>query len=59
MAEKLEIFKCELCGNIVEVLHGGKGELSCRDQPMKLFLENAVDAALDSFHQTGGKCHER
>jgi desulfoferrodoxin-like iron-binding protein len=27
MAEKLEIYKCEVCGNIVEVLHGGKGEL--------------------------------
>ena len=45
MAEKLEIYKCELCGNIVEVLHGGKGELVCCNQPMKLFKENTVDAA--------------
>jgi superoxide reductase len=45
MAEKLEIYKCELCGNIVEVLHGGKGELVCCGQPMKLFKENTVDAA--------------
>lgn len=45
MAEKLEIYKCEACGNIVEVLHGGKGELVCCDKPMKLFKENTVDAA--------------
>jgi superoxide reductase len=45
MAEKLEVYKCELCGNIVEVLHGGKGELVCCGQPMKLYKENTVDAA--------------
>ena len=45
MAERLEIYKCELCGNIVEVLHGGKGELVCCGKPMKLFKENTVDAA--------------
>jgi superoxide reductase len=45
MAEKLEIYKCELCGNIVEVLHGGDGELVCCGQPMKQFKENTVDAA--------------
>ncbi len=45
MAEKLEIYKCDACGNIVEVLHGGQGELVCCGQPMKLFKENTVDAA--------------
>ena len=45
MAEKLEIYKCEVCGNIVEVVHGGAGELVCCGQPMKLFKENTVDAA--------------
>ena len=45
MAEKLEIYKCETCGNIVEVLHGGQGELVCCGSPMKLFKENTVDAA--------------
>jgi len=45
MVERLEIYKCELCGNIVEVLHGGKGELVCCGQPMKLYKENTVDAA--------------
>ena len=45
MAEKLEIYKCELCGNIVEVLHGGVGQLVCCGQPMTLLKENTVDAA--------------
>ena len=45
MAERLEVYKCELCGNIVEVLHGGKGELVCCGKPMKRMKENTVDAA--------------
>ena len=45
MAERYQVYKCDLCGNIVEVLHGGAGELVCCGQPMKLFTENTVDAA--------------
>jgi superoxide reductase len=45
MAEKLQVYKCEACGNIVEVLHGGGGELVCCGAPMVLFTENTVDAA--------------
>ena len=45
MAQRQEVYKCELCGNIVEVLHGGEGELVCCGQPMKLLKENTVDAA--------------
>ena len=45
MTEKLQIYKCELCGNIVEMLHTGIGELVCCGQPMKLYVENTVDAA--------------
>jgi len=45
MAKVLEIYKCELCGNIVEVLHGGEGALVCCGKPMKLMKENTVDAA--------------
>lgn len=45
MAEKLQVYKCELCGNIVEVLHGGVGELVCCGQPMTLLTANTVDAA--------------
>ena len=45
MVEKMEIYKCEVCGNVVEVLHGGKGDLVCCGKPMKLYKENTVDAA--------------
>ncbi len=45
MAERLEVYKCEACGNIVELLHGGDGELTCCETAMKLFKENSVDAA--------------
>ena len=45
MAEKLQVYKCDVCGNIVEVLHGGVGELVCCGQPMTLQTENTVDAS--------------
>jgi superoxide reductase len=45
MAKQLEVYKCELCGNIAEVLHGGAGELVCCGQPMSKLVENTVDAA--------------
>ncbi|MGV1100207.1 desulfoferrodoxin [Thiovibrio sp. JS02] len=45
MTEKLQVYKCEVCGNIVEVLHTGVGELVCCGQPMTLLTENTVDAA--------------
>ena len=45
MTEKLQVYKCEICGNIVEVLHEGNGELVCCGEPMKLLVENTVDAA--------------
>ncbi len=47
MTERLQIYKCEICGNIVEVLHNGKGELVCCGEPMKLYKENTIDAALE------------
>jgi superoxide reductase len=45
MTVRKQIYKCEVCGNIVEVLHEGVGELVCCGKPMKLYQENTVDAA--------------
>ncbi|MBI4633112.1 MAG: desulfoferrodoxin [Deltaproteobacteria bacterium] len=45
MTKRLEVYKCEVCGNIVEVLHEGAGELVCCGKPMKLMRENTTDAA--------------
>ncbi len=47
MAAKLEIYKCDICGNIVEVLHGGAGDLVCCGELMKLLTENTTDAATE------------
>jgi len=38
-----EVYKCNICGNIVEVLHAGVGELVCCNQPMELLVEKAED----------------
>jgi len=43
MTRKLQIYKCEVCGNIVEVLHEGQGELVCCGQPMKLFEAKSTE----------------
>ena len=45
MAERLQVYKCNECGIIVEALHDGAGELVCCGKPMQLLRENTVDAA--------------
>jgi len=47
MAEKLQIYKCAVCGNIVEVIYGSTGELVCCGQPMELLDEKTADAATE------------
>ncbi len=47
MAERMEVYKCGICGNIVEVLYGGKGTLVCCGQDMARQVENTVDAAVE------------
>nr|HPO45369.1 desulfoferrodoxin FeS4 iron-binding domain-containing protein [Spirochaetota bacterium] len=43
--EKLEVYKCSVCGNMVEVLFVGGGELVCCGKPMQLLVENTTDAS--------------
>jgi superoxide reductase len=40
-----QIWKCEVCGNIIEIVHAGADALVCCNQPMKLIGENTEDAA--------------
>jgi len=47
MAERLEVYKCDVCGNIVEVLTGGAGKLVCCGQPMQRLDEKTADAATE------------
>ena len=43
MTRRLQIYKCEICGNIVDIVHGGQGELWCCGQPMGLLEEKSED----------------
>lgn len=45
MAKKLGVYKCNICGNVAEVVHAGAGDMSCCGAPMELLSENSVDAA--------------
>lgn len=45
MANLLEVYKCNLCGNIVENIHPGGGTLVCCGVEMALLTENTVDAS--------------
>jgi len=45
MTQRLEVYKCGVCGNIIDVLHQGAGQLVCCGQPMTCLKENTVDAA--------------
>lgn len=43
MTEQKQIYKCNICGNIVEVLYAGGGQLVCCGQPMELLKEKIED----------------
>lgn len=47
MTAQLEVYKCEICGNIVEVLHTGAGELVCCGEPMELLDAKTADATTE------------
>ncbi len=39
MAEVKEVYRCNICGNVVELMHAGGGQLVCCGQPMELLEE--------------------
>ena len=47
MTELKQVYRCNVCGNIVEVLHAGKGELVCCGQPMKLLKEQTKEVGME------------
>ncbi len=47
MTKLREIYKCNICGNIVEVLHAGIGELVCCGEPMQLMEEKTQDSKVE------------
>lgn len=47
MTKVREIYKCNICGNIVEMLHDGVGELVCCGEPMELMKEKTEDSSVE------------
>ncbi len=47
MAEKLAVYKCDVCGNVAEILTAGGAELMCCGQQMTMQAENTTDAAVE------------
>ena len=45
--ENLQIYRCNVCGNMVEMVHPGAGTLVCCNQNMELLAENTTDAATE------------
>ncbi len=43
MTEISQIYKCNTCGNIVEILHNGAVDLVCCNQPMERLEEKTAD----------------
>jgi len=59
MTERLQVYRCEVCGNIVLVLHPGAGKLVCCGQPMALLAEQTSGPGEEKHvpvvELTGGK----
>jgi len=47
MTAQKQVYRCNICGNIIEVLHAGGGELVCCGQPMELLQEKTADVGLE------------
>ncbi|MBQ6515548.1 desulfoferrodoxin FeS4 iron-binding domain-containing protein [bacterium] len=50
MTKKLELYKCEICGNIAEIIMEGQGELVCCGEPMKLLTEQKNSTEISEKH---------
>ena len=50
MTEKLQLYKCNICGNVVEIIHEGYGSLVCCSLPMELLEEKTADEQIQEKH---------
>ena len=55
MTQLNQVYKCNVCGNMVEVIHTGAGELVCCGQPMELLSEKDQDEGLEKHVPVIGK----
>ena len=47
MTKRMQVYECEICGNVVEMLHEGAGELVCCGQPMELLDVKTADTSTE------------
>ncbi len=47
MIERMQVYKCDICGNTIDIAHVGGGELVCCNQPMTLMEEKSADQGLE------------
>ena len=59
MTQKLEIYKCGVCGNVVEIYDCGAGDLLCCGQPMQLMPERTGDPAAEKHVPFGQVADDR
>ena len=50
MTEKLELYRCEICGNIVQIMHEGADALVCCGEPMKKEVPHGIEEEKKEKH---------
>ncbi len=50
MSEKLELYKCNVCGNVIEIISAGNGQLVCCSVPMEQLHEHSNDDEYQEKH---------
>jgi len=50
MTNKLQLYKCKICGNVIQVLLDGEGELVCCNEPMELLTANNQELGTGEYH---------
>lgn len=50
MTERLDLYKCNVCGNLVEVVLDGVGELVCCGEPMEFLEARTQDSEYGEKH---------
>ncbi len=50
MTERLELYKCNVCGNLIEVILPGIGELVCCGEPMEYLDAKSQDSEFGEKH---------
>lgn len=47
MTQERDIFKCDVCGQVMEVLYKGSDKIICCGQPMKKLTANTQEASVE------------